>query len=596
MKFTVSPPRLRDYVLLGFIIKSAYDLSRKIYWDGGIVPFITGLKGGLFRTSLSLLSNIFPDTIGAKISAERSSALKDIEEKFAHSLPASLPHFPSLPKEGLTLAEFESCLAAHLDIPSEQQAQASISGGLCSGAVYGMSDEIQKASLLAIKSFFYSNPLHPDLFPSTRKMEAEIVSMTLDLFTPSSSSSSFSTIPREEVGTVTSGGTESILLACLAYRDWGRKERGVPVNREEIIISNTAHAAFFKAERYFGIKLVVLKPCPTTGKLRASDVRKAITARTVAIVGSAPCFSIGIVDPIEELGKIAQEAGVGLHVDCCLGSYLMPFLDDVPAFDFRVKGVTSISCDPHKYGQTGKGISVLLWKRKDLQHYQYYCQPSWTGGVYASPTLAGSRPGALVAGAWAALLVMGRSGYRSAAEKISSTRKEIINKIKEDPLLSSSIKIVGEPLASVVAFRTVNGVNGGESGDGGETFDEESSVYDLNDSLSRRGWHLNCLQNPAAVHLAITSLTNPVTFISDLKSALLEVVGSDGCVDDGIGGNDGNDGLKTITKSTTTSKTTTKTKTKGSSARIYGTMQQLPEDSLIQEISKDYLDLVYKIK
>lgn len=548
---------LRDVIAITCLCKCTYDLALNIYWEGGIIPFLRAIKASLFRSTLSMLTFLFPKTIGDVIDLERSRALDGINRKFMESLPSSLQRYPKLPLKGLSIEDFKSSLNEHMNIPSEIVAQSSIMDGLCSGAVYGMNDDIKEASLLTIRSVFYSNPLHPELFPSLRKMEGEIISMTLDLFN--------ATLGGTEVGSITSGGTESILLACLAYRDWGRDKKGIPMGKEEIIISNTAHAAFYKAEKYFGIKLIVLPPDPLTGMLRPSDVKRSITSRTVAIVGSAPSFSIGIIDPIEEMSTIALESGVGLHVDCCLGSFLIPFLKGILPFDFRVPGVTSISCDPHKYGQTGKGISVLMWKRKELQHYQYYTQPSWTGGVYASPTLAGSRPGALVGGAWSSIIVMGRDGYQKAAKYVEDVRKEILKGMENDSLISKYLEVIGHPLVSVIAFRTAKIECGGG----------ELMVYELNDSMSLCGWHLNCLQNPAAVHLAITSLTNSQQFINDLRSSLRTIIDS---------------------PSFSSQYNTTTIKTTGSSsARIYGTMQKLPDHSLISEITKEYLDLVYKI-
>ncbi|MCA9698855.1 MAG: aminotransferase class V-fold PLP-dependent enzyme, partial [Myxococcales bacterium] len=259
--------------------------------------------------------------------------------------------------------------------------------GYVSGAVYH-GDRSHTAFLeQAYGLCSQTNPLHSDLWPSLGKYEAEIVAMTgkmlgSELAGPESS----------VCGVVSSGGTESILLAMKAYRDWGRAEKGI--DRANIVAPASAHAAFDKAAQYFDIEL---RKVPVGSDFRG-DVRamkRAMDRNTVCLVGSAPCFPHGVIDPIGELGELALERKVGLHTDACLGGFVLPWARelgyDVPDFDFRVAGVTSMSADTHKYGYAAKGTSVVLYRDKALRRHQWFTLTDWPGGIYFSPTFAGSR-------------------------------------------------------------------------------------------------------------------------------------------------------------------------------------------------------------
>ena len=371
-------------------------------------------------------------------------------------------------------------------------------GGKLSGAVYHGGQEMSDLLADAIKMFLVSNPLHPDVFPGVRKMEAEIVSMCLRMYNA----------PETGAGTTTSGGTESILMACKAMRDWGRATKGI--TKPEIVIPVSAHAAFDKAGDYFGIKVHHIPVDKITRKVNISLVARAITSNTVMVVGSAPNFPDGMIDDIPALASLAKRHRIGCHVDCCLGSFLVPFLEraGLPSepFDFRVDGVTSINCDTHKYGFAPKGSSVIMYRSPDLRRHQYYIQPDWPGGVYASPSIAGSRPGALIAGTWAAMMTMGEDGYTSSCKAIVGAAREIERQIRES---IPQLQMMGKPLVSVIAFASSGSIN----------------IYDVGDSMSKKGWHLNALAtDPPALHLATTRLTVPVVndFIADLKAAVAE--------------------------------------------------------------------------
>ncbi|MHB8593005.1 MAG: aminotransferase class V-fold PLP-dependent enzyme, partial [Acidimicrobiales bacterium] len=312
-------------------------------------------------------------------------------------------------------------------------------------------------------------------------------------------------------GTVSSGGTESILLAMRTYRDRARAERGI--TDPEIVVPVSAHAAFDKAAHYFNIRLV---PVPVGPDWRAdvAAAAKLITSKTVAVVASAPGFPHGIIDPVEEMAALALQRGVGCHVDCCLGGFVLPWAERlgyrVPPFDFRLPGVTSMSADTHKFGFAAKGTSVVLYRHNELRRYQYYRTATWMGGLYYSPTFAGSRPGALTAEAWAAMLAFGEEGYLIATKAILETAAVIRKGIERIPELF----VLGDPLW-VIAFGS-----------------DQLDVYAVMDQMSARGWSLNGLQHPPAAHICVTLRhAQPGVadrFVTDLEASVEAVRGTPG--------------------------------------------------------------------
>jgi len=273
-------------------------------------------------------------------------------------------------------------------------------------------------------------------------MESEVISIAKYLLGGNS----------ECCGAMTSGGTESILLAMKTYRDRGLKKFNI--TEPEIIIPVTAHAAFLKACSYFTIKPILVEVNEKDFKVDPKKVESLITKNTVAIVGSSPCFSVGIIDPIEELAKIAEKHNIGLHVDCCLGGFFLPFAkkfkeNEIPNFDFSVKGVSSISADTHKYGFSTKGTSLVLFNSKELKSFMFFIASEWTGGIYASATIAGSRPGALIATAWTSLMALGEDGYTEINKKIMKEQKIIKEGISD----ISELELMGDPKAMVIGIR-----------------------------------------------------------------------------------------------------------------------------------------------
>ena len=298
-----------------------------------------------------------------------------------------------LPQEGVPREQ----VLADLELMADAERERWQSGQV-SGAVYeGEPDHIAFLNA-AYALHSQSNPLHLDVWPSAAKMEAEIVSMTAGMLGADLAGDD------DVVGTVTSGGTESIMLAMRAYQGRGR---AAGIENPVMVLPETAHAAFDKAAQAFGIEQ---RKLPVTDGFIADPaaVADAIDERTVVVVGSAPAFPHGLIDPIEELSEIARERGVGFHTDGCLGGFILPWAArlgyDVPPFDFRLPGVTSMSADTHKFGYAAKGTSVVLYRGDDLRHHQYFTFTDWPGGLYATPTFAGSRPGGLSAACWAAMV------------------------------------------------------------------------------------------------------------------------------------------------------------------------------------------------
>jgi len=289
-----------------------------------------------------------------------------------------------------------------------------------------------------------------------------------------------------------------------------------------MIIPSSAHAAFWKASDYFGVRLHVIPVDKKSRRANVSAMRRAVNPNTILLVGSAPNFPDGAIDPIPDLARIARKHKIGLHVDCCLGSLLMPFLRKtgygegvVGGFGFEVDGVTSISCDVHKYGFCPKGSSIIMYRDAELRRYQYYIQPDWAGGVYASPSMAGSRPGSIIAGAWAVMTHMGMDGYTQSCATILKATRKLKQAIQSDRF--SELYVLGDPMVSVVAF----------------SVDEkcglkENDIYAVGDLMSKKGWHLSALSGPPALHLAMTMLTAKAvdTLLDDLRAAIDEIKAS----------------------------------------------------------------------
>jgi glutamate/tyrosine decarboxylase-like PLP-dependent enzyme len=364
--------------------------------------------------------------------------------------------------------------------------------GKVSGTVYSNSDEHTSLMNRVYAAYSWSNPLHPGIWPKLNQCEGEVIAMTADM------------LHAPPIGSMTSGGTESIILAIRAHWNVYGKRRGI--RHPELVCGTTAHAAVYKACDMFGIRVVSID-CNhrhDSFQLNPDRVSKGITSNTIMIYASAPSYPQGVVDPIEALSKIALRYKVGLHVDACLGGFVLPFVDDAPVFDFRNPGVTSMSADTHKYGYASKGTSIVLYRDNTLRHGQYFSYSWWTGGLYSTPTIAGSRPGALSACAWAALVSLGKDGYRERSHLIVNAARAIADGIQ----LVRGVKLLTPKPFMVVSFTS-----------------NEMDIYRIQDYMTKAGWNLNALQSPASVHICVTLNVVPKvdSFLRDLKMSINQV-------------------------------------------------------------------------
>jgi glutamate/tyrosine decarboxylase-like PLP-dependent enzyme len=382
------------------------------------------------------------------------------------------------------------------DLRAKSSGDTNWRNGRVFSLVYHAGEEHEKLLKDAYAQYASTNLLNPMAFGSLKQMEREIIEMAAGLFNGPSSC----------VGTVTSGGTESILCAVATYRDRARRKKPW-ILRPEIVVPMTIHPAFDKAAHYFGVKLVKV---PVGPDFRA-DVRameKAISWKTIAMVASAPQYPHGVVDPISELGAIAEKRGIPMHVDACVGGFVLPWLEQigrpVPRWDFRVPGVTSISADLHKFAYAGKGASTLVWRSLDDMKFQIFVATDFPGGIYASPTMLGTRPGGPIAAAWATLQSFGAEGYKELAGKAADAADRLRAGIKATP----GLVLLGKSDSTIVSYSAV-GVD----------------VYAIADQLELKGWTCDRQHRPASIHLTVTANHASIVddYLTDLRAALAAV-------------------------------------------------------------------------
>ncbi|XP_060067009.1 sphingosine-1-phosphate lyase 1-like [Ylistrum balloti] len=509
-----------------------------VYSCGGTLVFITVKNLLLSNEEQTLkkrtLNSIFRyvkmiPAVKRKVAEEKNKMLSDMEASFHKSVEG---YQKALPVNGLKMEEVEELLLQYKNL-----AQVDWENGQVSGTVYSGEAELTELMAKTYGMFAWSNPLHPDVFPDVRKMEAEVVRMCCTMFNGDENS----------CGTMTSGGTESILLACLTYRNIAR-DNGV--NFPEMIVPVTVHAAFDKAAYYFRMKITHISVDKVTGKVDIKAMRKAINKNTCMLVGSAPGFPHGIIDDIEEISALGKKYNIPVHVDSCLGGFLVPFMEKagfpIPAVDFRLPGVTSISADTHKYGFAPKGSSVILYRNPTFRQQQFFVQPEWPGGIYATSTTGGSRAGAIIAACWATMMHIGLDGYVESTRKIVKTARYITKGLRDiDGLI-----VYGEPLMSVVGM-------------GSDRF----NIFRLADILTSRGYNLNALQYPDSLHLCCTLVHTKEgvadKFLSDVRNAVEEILADP--QDHEIGG----------------------------MGAIYGMAQSIPDKKMVGELAGCYLEAVY---
>jgi sphinganine-1-phosphate aldolase len=406
------------------------------------------------------------------------------------------PHTP-IPQRGLARQEVLAQLLAM------KQGDQDWRGGRVFSLVYSAGDEVHELLQDALSLYSAENGLNVLAFPSIGTMQHDIVSNTATLLGADEPESGGGV-----EGYLTSGGTESLLQAVKTARDVARKERGI--QRPQVVAAESAHAAFTKAADYFDVDLVRV-PVGPDFRVDVDALADACTDDTIMVVGSAPTYPQGVVDPIADIAALALERGILCHVDACMGGFLLPFLTrlgrfDEP-FDFRVPGVTSMSADVHKYGYASKGVSVILYRTHALARHQVFVTSDWLGGFYASTAMAGTRPAGPIAAAWAALMHIGLDGYLQLTRTAHDAALELRTGIEA----IDGLAVRGDPPGTVIAF--------------GARDPEALDIFAVGEKLSAQGWYLDRQNRPDSLHATVhagSAATVPY-LVRDLRHAVTAV-------------------------------------------------------------------------
>ena len=393
-----------------------------------------------------------------------------------------------LPKAGLTAEQIrdqlESLKARDIDWKH----------GRAFTLAYYAGDDVYAVAIDAYNRFLSTNALNVAAFPSLRKMQADVVGMMADLLHGGP----------EAAGFMTTGGTESILLAVKAARSRGRA-RGIFA--PTMVLPTTAHAAFEKAAYYFGVQSVRV-PVGEDYRAVPAAMEAAITADTVLVVASAPQYPQGVIDPVAEIAALAAARGINCHVDACMGGVTLPFLEKlghpIPLFDFRVPGVTSMSVDLHKYGYTAKGASVILHRNKELRQHQTFTTDNWLGGLYGSSGIMGTKGGGSIAAAWAVMNYLGEEGYL----RLTKAARAATEALRAGFATIPGLRVLAEPDSTLIAY----------------TFDD-IDTFAVGDGLYRRGWMVDQQKPPPSLHCTVNAVHVPVieAFLADLRAVVDEV-------------------------------------------------------------------------
>ena len=364
--------------------------------------------------------------------------------------------------------------------------------------VYNPGEDPAEVTRAAYLAYLNENGLDPSVFPSLLKVETDVVRAVINLLHGDSNA----------VGHLTSGGTESIILAVKTARDKARTERP-EITQPEMVLPKTAHAAFHKAAHYLSVKPVVVDIDPQTFKVRAEEMRAAITANTILLIASAPSYSQGVIDPIEEIGNVAREKNLLFHVDACVGGLHLSFMRmlgyELPDFDFAVPGVTSVSTDLHKYGYAAKGCSAILYRSKDIRKYQIFASTDTTGYTLINPTMLSSKTGGPMAGAWAILNFLGEEGYKRIVQDVQEATRRLLDGINA----IQGLQVLGEPVMSMFSFKS-----------------DAINVYQLADEMSKRGWYIqgqfSTPLTPRNLHISVNQGTihNVEALLKDLRECV----------------------------------------------------------------------------
>ncbi len=405
--------------------------------------------------------------------------------------PENLTEVTELPAQGRTREDVMATLRTY------KQGDCDYKSGHVWAYTYDPGKETAEVSKAAYMEFLSESALDPTAFPSVVRLEREVVRTIANLLRGD----------EHVVGNMTSGGTESILLALKTARDWAKAEKGI--TEPEVVLPQTVHPAFFKACAYFGIKPVVTPFDPKTFEADVDAMRAAITKNTCILVGSACGYAQGVIDPIEKIGALAQEHGLLCHVDGCVGgihfSIMRRMGHDLPAFDFSVPGVTSISADMHKYGYAPKNASVVVYRNKGIRKYQIFsCSKSATYALI-NPTIMSTKSGGPMAGSWATLNFLGEEGYRDIITRAMDATKRLIDGINAIP----GLYVLGKPQMCMFSFAS-----------------DEINVFQLMDEMKTRGWTLqpqfSTELSPPNIHITVNQ--NAVDGVDEFLAELVKGV------------------------------------------------------------------------
>ncbi len=413
-----------------------------------------------------------------------------------------------MPDQGLAAAEVLRQLAGLKENDEDWR------GGKVFSLVYSAGEEVHELLAQAMALYSAENGLNVLAFPSIGQMQHDLVSNTAQLLgasEPLLGSAEGDPDPGRVEGFITSGGTESLLQAVKTARDVARKERGIA--HPQVVASTSSHAAFTKAADYFDVELIRV-PVRADFTADVGAMSEVITDRTILVVGSAPTYPQGVVDPIVALGELALEHDLLFHVDACMGGYLLPFLTELgrfdQPFDLRVPGVTSISADLHKYGYGAKGVSVILYRTPELARHQVFVTTDWLGGLYASTAVAGTRPAGPIAAAWAAMMHLGREGYL----RLTTEAHDAALRLRAGIEAIEGLAVRGDPHATVMAF--------------GAKDPATLDIFAVAHELHAKGWYLDRQNGPDSLHATVHagSAVTVDALVADLATAVAAVGGT----------------------------------------------------------------------
>lgn len=441
---------------------------------GGLVGIVTALPGG-------------EHLVNSQIEEQVKQAIGELFPEHKN-----IVRFRSIPVQSTSGDKILNMLKERKEVSKDLNPKE----GKAWAYVYDAGESHTKLTSEANQMFLHTNCLNPMVFSSLRDMENEVVRMTASMLHGD----------ENVVGNITTGGTESLLMIVKTYRDYARATNGIV--QPEMVLPITAHPAFAKASQYFGVKQVFVDIDPITKLPNLKEYESKVNKNTIVCIVSATQYPHGIIDPIVEIAKIAKKNNTPLHVDACIGGFVLPWIEKlgkkIDPWDFRVEGVTSISSDVHKYGYCSKGASVVLYRNPQVRRYQFSTFTQWPGGYYVSPSALGSRGGGPIASAWASMIALGEEGFLSRTQMILDTFNYILNELK----IMKDVHVIGNPIGFIISF---------ESSD-----TSKLNIYSVADVMEKKGWKIERQLYPDSIHCTLMPQHFAVKerFIQDLKDSI----------------------------------------------------------------------------